>query len=58
MTTDAYGRYVGRHVRTKDLPAGFAPGDERHREMAALYPADGGDGERYDRPLVPDTSER
>jgi len=52
MTTDAYGRYLGRHVRSKDLPAGFRPGDARHDEMAALYPGDGaGECERYERPV-------
>jgi hypothetical protein len=53
MTTDAYGRYVGRHVRFKDMPPGYALGDPTRPanklsgRMDDPEPAD----ERYDRPV-------
>lgn len=55
MTLDAYGRYVGRHVRFADMPPGFAPGDPDRpaNKLNGLLDDPDGDGERYDRPIVP-----
>jgi len=53
MTTDAYGRYVGAHVRFKDLPPGYSLGDpDRPANKLSRAPAEPECGdERYDRPV-------
>jgi hypothetical protein len=55
-TTDRYGRYVGRHMRAKDEPSGYAPGSARLREIAAWITREEDAAhtpreERYDRPV-------
>lgn len=57
MTTDAYGRYVGRHRHWRDDPPGYAVDldDGRHNHAARALADDGAqddDGDRYDRPIV------
>jgi hypothetical protein len=48
MTTDAYGRYVGRHE------AGYSLGDRRRpaNKLSGLMVDPEADSERYDRPIV------
>lgn len=62
MTTDAYGRYLGRHMRTKDLPPGYAPGDPdrpANKLNGLMDDPEMAEGERYDRPVfVPGVRER
>ena len=53
MTLDAYGRYVGAHVRFKDLPPGFSVGDPDRpaNKLSRALAEPECDDERYDRPV-------